>query len=175
MDGFISGGISGAISNPYSKEALKHAEVAYGSIRKSHTDIERIANNTEYTKEQITLIKNYLFYDEHDLDGEYRRFDPDFCIAQSWHRLAFEPDNIQEHDLILLKHELHEMQLMLQGYKQSEAHDLTNGKGLNYHFACERYYETISGHASGQGKDINSGAINSTATRYYNPDDDLGL
>ena len=60
-DILISGGISGAITDIESEEALEHAEKYYGFIRKSNTDIENIAKNTGYSYVQIMVIKNYLF------------------------------------------------------------------------------------------------------------------
>lgn len=154
---YICGGISGAITDPFSNEARKHAKIAYGAIRKSNTDIDNIANNTKYNRDQISLIKHYLFLNEHDLENGRRRFDEDFYIAQSWHRLAFEPDNIQEHDLILLEHELNEMSLITQGYSQREAHDMTNEKGLNYQKKCDEYYHIIE--EKQHKSDINAGAV----------------
>ena len=64
-DLFISGAISGAITNPYSKEGIEFAEKFYGQIRSTNNDIQRIARNTEFTVEQIALVKNFLFIDKH--------------------------------------------------------------------------------------------------------------
>lgn len=41
------------------------------------------------------------------MSGGYKRFVPDFYMAQSWQRLI-EGNNIQHHDLLLLDHELYE-------------------------------------------------------------------
>lgn len=75
-------------------------------------------------------------------NGEIKRFDPNFIIAQSWHRLAYEPQNIQEHDLLLLKHETMEFSLLMLGYEQEEAHNITNEK-YNYTEASDKYYENL--------------------------------
>lgn len=158
IDEYISGGVSGAITDPYSKEARDHAVKAYGAIRKSKTDIDNIARNTGYTRDQVSLIKDFLFNNEHDLEGERRRFDPDFYIAQSWHRLAFEPEKIQEHDLMLLKHELSEMALITQGYSQQEAHEMTNERGLNYQKMSDEYYHVLEKNQK-HDNDFNAGAI----------------
>lgn len=72
-----------------------------------------------------------------------RQFDPDFYIVQSWRRLAFEPENIQEHDLMLLKHEIIEMNLIMNGCTQQQAHDITNNIGLNYEKMCKEYYNAL--------------------------------
>lgn len=60
--------------------------------------------------ESIKQIKNYLFYDNHNLaDNEYKQFDPSFYIAQSWNRLSSKNKNdIDSHDLLLIKHEIYE-------------------------------------------------------------------
>ena len=94
----ISGGISGAL-DPNSKEAVKHAERYYDSVRKMSTDISNIAENTDNTIEYISKIKEHLFLKEHDL-GEYgvKYFDSDYDIAQSWQRLI-DGKNIQAHDV----------------------------------------------------------------------------
>lgn len=84
-----------------------------------------------------------MFINEHDLITGKRKFDPDFYIAQSWHRLAFDPDNIKQHDLMLLKHEINEMNLIMNGCSQEEAHDITNNIGYNYQQMCEEYYKEL--------------------------------
>lgn len=138
----ISGGISGAITDPYSSEATAHAELYYEEIRKQHTDVLKIAKNTGYSYQQIQMVKNYLFYDYHDLGGEFKQFDPCFEIAESWRRLAYDPQHIQHHDLILLKHEINELQLVAQGFDQDEAHDFTNVE-YNYTMASDAYYNKL--------------------------------
>lgn len=142
MNEFITGGISGAITDPMSKEALLHALKYYEFIRKSSSDVEKIATNTKFTYDQILMIKNYLFINEHNIDGTIRRFDPCFEIAESWQRLAYEPEYIQEHDIILLNHELHEISLINKGLSQQAAHDKTEEK-YNYNKACQDFYKGL--------------------------------
>ncbi len=130
--------ISGAL-NPESKEADKHAELYYESIRKMKTDVQKIAKNTGYSIGFIQKIKNYLFIDKQDLgDGIIKRFDPCFEIAESWERLMIGKD-IKPHDLTLLKHEEKERELIKQGYTQDEAHRLTS-KIYNYSDEAYLYY-----------------------------------
>jgi len=138
----ISGAITGAITDPFSEQADKHAELYYPEIRKMSTDVEKIAQNTGFTIDQIRLVKNYLFIYEHDLDGKIKQFDPCFQIAESWRRLAFDKDNIKPHDILLLQHELQELQLVSTGIPQNEAHDLTN-KIYNYQKASDNYYRNL--------------------------------
>lgn len=77
----ISGAISGAITNLESKEATKHAKLYYEFIRNVNTDIDKIAKNTPFNKDQIYLVKNYLFLQKHDLAVGHTYFAPDLCIA----------------------------------------------------------------------------------------------
>lgn len=107
------------------------------------TDIQKITDNTEFSYGQILLIKNYLFMDVHELDGELKLFDACFEIAESWRRLAFDRKNIKPHDILLLKHELNEINLVSQGYSQNDAHDMTN-KLYNYAEASSEYYRLLS-------------------------------
>ncbi len=139
----VSGGISGAITNEETEEAHKYAILEYEKIRNDKHDIDKIVQNTGFKDLQIKIIKNYLFYDKHKrIDGSEERFDPDFYIAQSWHRLAYEPHNIKEHDLILIKHESMELSLVMQGYEQNIAHNITNEK-YNYTLSAEQYYYNL--------------------------------
>ena len=121
-ENIISNAVSGAL-NPDSREALKHAEQYYESIRKMKTDIDKITKNTGYTEDYIFEVKKHLFLEKHDLGGENPEyFHPDYEIGQSWQRLI-NGKNIQSHDYILLKHEYAERQYMSKGFSQREAHD----------------------------------------------------
>lgn len=140
----ISGGISGAITDPYSDAAEKHAKIYYDEIRHFTTDVERIAKNTGYSYDQIALIKTYLFLMEHTLESGRKRFDPCFEIAESWQRLAFDPQNIKPHDLTLLRHEIKEMEILntVKGISQSDAHTLAT-KEFNYQEESKEYYKSL--------------------------------
>lgn len=138
------GAISGAITNADSPEAVLHAYKYYEYIRHIKNDIHNIAKNTEFTEDQIRIVKDYIFYSEHNLDIGYARFTPDFYMAQSWRRLAFEPENILPHDIMLIKHELYEMSLVVQGYEQHFAHDKANAEGYNYQQMCKEYYNNLN-------------------------------
>lgn len=136
----ISGGISGAITNTLSDKAERHAELRYEFIRNNKYDVEKIAKNTGYSVAQIQSIKNYLFIDKHDLGDKIDRFVPDFCIAQSWDRLT--TGKIEKHDLILLKHEIMEQELIENGLTQDEAHKITSQK-YNYQKEAEEFYDKL--------------------------------
>lgn len=131
----------------------------YGEIRKFTTDVQKIANNTDFTYDQILLVKNYLFLDQHSLEGEERYFDSCFEIAESWRRLAFEKEAIKKHDLTLIKHELMEMELVSKGYSQFKAHEITN-ELFNYAQESDAYYKKLLGSTVIESKrDVNGGTV----------------
>lgn len=104
------------------------------------TDVERIANTTGRSADEIQAIKNYIFIDEHDLFDGRRRFDPDYMMAESWRRLI---DGTPEpHDLTLINHEIMERGLMAQGMSQDEAHRMTS-KVYDYPTEAREYYGKI--------------------------------
>lgn len=154
----VSGGVSGAITNPESKEAEKHAKMYYEEIRHMTTDVKRISENTNFTESQIMLVKNYLFVAEHELFGGFRRFDPCFEIAESWRRLAFDKDNIQAHDIILIKHELKEMGLVAQGVSQEAAHEIASHE-YDYAAGYKAFYKQLGLKIQKKDKDLTSGAV----------------
>lgn len=144
---FISGGISGAtITDPYSERALNYAETQYEAIRKRKGDVEAIVKNLNgmCSYEEIQKIKNYLFIDEHILIDGVRRFDPSFEIARSWFRLSYDFENVQEHDITLIKHELYEMNLMAKnGWEQNKAHTVASIK-YNYKQESKEFYDNLA-------------------------------
>lgn len=133
--------VSGA-RNPYSKKAEKHAISYYDSVRAMKNDVETISQNTGLKESAIREIKNYIFFDEHDIgNGQFERFAPDYMMAESWKRLI---DGKQKpHDITLLKHELLEESLVKQGYTQSEAHLLASEK-FNYSKEAKQFYDSIT-------------------------------
>lgn len=136
--------IAGAITDPESERALEHAERYYGLVRNMTTDCRRIAENTGLPLEEIERIKSFVFLETHDLGDGIRRFDASFEMAQSWQRLI-DGKNIQPHDLTLLRHEIMERQLMLDGMTQDDAHILTSEK-YNYRREAAAYYDSLEKH-----------------------------
>lgn len=127
--------------NPYSLAASNHADSYYESIRKSVGDINRIANNTGLTLEQVSLVKVYIFFAYHDLGrGKNERFFPDYMMSESWRRLSSKNiGNIQHHDMLLLKHELLEIQYIIDGCSQEDAHSKAS-KEYDYGAAAKKFY-----------------------------------
>ena len=112
---------SGAL-NPNSDRALKHAATYYESVRHMTTDCARIAANTGFREQDIRVIKNHVFIEEHDLQSGRGRFFPDYEMAQSWQRLI-DGRNIQERDIVLLNHEYIESIFMKDDLSAVEAHE----------------------------------------------------
>ena len=101
--------------------------------------VKRVSKNTGFKEEHISLVKEHLFLKKHDLEsGKNIYFYPDYDIAESWQRLI-DGKNIQEHDLILIKHEYLEQALMnRRGLSQREAHSRAE-KFYNYKVAVEKF------------------------------------
>ena len=134
---------SGAIDEDKEpKRATEHARKMYETYRRRASDIPKIAKVTGHTEEEITRVKNHMFINEHDLDDGRHRFDPDFQQAQSWIRL--ESGKPEEHDLVMIEHELIEEQLMREnGLSYDEAHAKTN-QVANYQKALWRYKDALA-------------------------------
>lgn len=142
--------LSGArITNPVSDEANAWAKSYYAEIRAKSTDCKKIAERLNLELADIQAIKNYLFVDKSLYDddlGIWREFDHDAAIAQSWQRLA-EGKDILPHDLVLIKHELYEMEIKREnpGISHDKAHRLAEEK-YNYHKGAMDYYGNLDKH-----------------------------
>ena len=125
-------GAGGAISRTDIKRMEDHADRYYNEIRKRSSDVNAISTNTKFHIDDIKNIKNHIFFNEYDFGEDApRRFDTNYDMAISWQRLT-EGKNIQEMDLVLLRHELMEYKLMNeQKLLYREAHDITS-KMYNY-------------------------------------------
>lgn len=142
-DTLNSGAKSGALTSkndPTFKKRDRHAEQYYEMIRKRNQNMEvkQIANNTGLNTKTIDKVYNHVFINKYDLAQGYDNFAPDYDMAQSWQRLR-EGKNIQKHDLIMLKHERLEYELMNRyNMKYEKAHGLTEKK-YNYAKALIEY------------------------------------
>ena len=127
-----SGAVYGAWNSKNDPDEIHrraHAEQYYESVRKRNTDREivRIAKNTGFSQDDIRAVYLHVFENYYDLEGGRKRFDPDYDMAQSWSRL-FDGNNIQDHDITLLNHELMESKLMAKGKDYDTAHKITQEK-----------------------------------------------
>ena len=160
LDGIAKSGkfdimTSGArIVDTYSKKAIDFAEMYYKEIRKFSTDAKRIALNLGKKEAEIKKVKAYLFEDNSLYDPdlkEWRRFDPDCAIAQSWQRLM-SGKNIQPHDRTLIGHELYEMKIKQENPEidHQTAHELATKK-YNYRKEVEEYYGNLKKRQKNKG------------------------
>lgn len=135
--------IYGALSDkndPDGSRRQKHAQLFYSARRNSKKEpfVRRIAENSGMNEISISKIFDHIFIEKHEIYGELRNFDSSYDMAESFRRL-YEGKNILPHDLILLKHERLELELMKRyGYSQSEAHILSSTKH-NYAEALNKY------------------------------------
>lgn len=135
--------ISGAI-NPRSERGFNHALQYYESVRNKHSsyDIYKIVRNTNFSFEQVSLVKGYIFYDKHELDSGIDYFWPSFEMAESWKRLSSKDGKYYDHDALLLYHELYEISLVAQGYTHNKAHDTATQK-YDYKTASDLFYQKL--------------------------------
>lgn len=113
------------------EEQEEIANKLYEQIRNRSSDVRRVANHSGMSEEDIRRVYNHLFKNEYELTKGKVRFDPDYEIAQSWQRL-FIGNEILDHDLTLLRHELLEETYMSEyNMDYKEAHNKANQK-YNY-------------------------------------------
>lgn len=115
-----------------SKRREKHAYREYDRIKNSDQKLEKrkIYNNIgrfktmrDFTKKDVNIAFDHVFNDIHELEKGKMLFEPDYSMAQSWSRLINNKD-IQEHDLILLRHERLEHDYMYRNrMNYDEAHE----------------------------------------------------
>lgn len=124
-----TGGSFGGILDKSQEEQDKFAQSYYLEMknRKSKSDIAKIAKNTNIKSENVATARAHLFETETHLmaNGERRAFSPSAEIALAWQRL--ENGQFTQTDILLLKHELTEANLMKKyGYCYEKAHLLSN-------------------------------------------------
>jgi uncharacterized protein YukE len=117
---------------------LRWADEAYDKIRAAD-DVAAVAETAGrhgFGHEDIQLIKNHVFYEEHLLDhfppGEMGRFDSSGRMAEAWQRLA--GGDPHPSDLDLLAHERYEARYMESTGDPSyeRAHAATNEAGYTW-------------------------------------------
>lgn len=117
-------------------EAVKYYE------RLRHEDraalVEKISESSGMHPKSVYKVLEHLLDNEYNLDKGRERFDEDYNIMQSLQRLI--AGNPEEHDLIMLKHERLEHELMNRyGYENARAaHDIVERKH-NYSLALDRW------------------------------------
>ncbi len=136
---------SGALTSkndPDFKRRDSFAEMYYRQVlgRKREYEIRAVAKNSGFSTEDIDKVFSHVFEKKHLFaDGTIHKFSPDYDMAQSWIRLR-EGKNIQEHDIILLNHELMEANIMGKGtdIPYEPVHEEVQ-KQYNYAEALKKY------------------------------------
>lgn len=140
-----SGAISGALTDkndPWYIKREKHASIYYESIRNSKKEpiVKTISRNSGFSESYISKVYDHIFTNEYELNGRRQHFAPDYDMAESFKRLR-EGRSIQEHDVILLKHEHLEYGLMNRlGLSYEDAHNLAQTK-YSYKDALDAFKE----------------------------------
>lgn len=129
-------------NDPDYKRRNKHADLYYETRRNSKKEpwIKKVAANVGMSETAVGKIFDHVFIEQHEIYGELKRFDSSYDMAESFRRLH-EGKNIQPHDLILIKHERLEAELMNRyGCSQSKAHNLASRK-YNYAAALTAWHK----------------------------------
>lgn len=141
-------GAKGALNNlndPYGRKREEHAVSYYEEIRnrKSVYVINRIAKNAGISRKSAQNIYEHVFIREHTFrNGEVKLFDPDYDMAESFRRIL-EGKNIKPHDIIMIKHENLELNLIKKyNLTYEDAHELTNKK-YNYQNALDEFLKEV--------------------------------
>lgn len=135
-----SGALSGALNDrndPYGERRERHAKRYYKSVRNRDKDneIRKISKHSNMSYKDVTQIYEHIFTNVHLFkNGKIKRFDPSYAMSQSWQRIL-QGENIQKHDIIMLKHELLESEIMKnKTIPYEKAHEKTD-KIYNYNKA----------------------------------------
>ena len=143
------GNITGAYNNKNDPEGImrkQHAEKYYSALRNSKKAffVATVSKNADVESESVSKMFDHLLINEYDLGKGYSRFDEDYDIAESLRRLR-EGKNIQTHDMLLIKHEALEYDLMHKdGLSYEEAHTIAS-KTFDYKSALDKWLDENEG------------------------------
>lgn len=135
--------LSGALNDkndPFYVKRDAHAKRYYDAVANSDKSsiVNVIAKNTGMTEKSVSKVYDHVFVNTYELYGGVRKFDPDYDMAESFRRLR-EGKNIQMHDIIMLKHERLEYELMNKlDIPYEKAHEIAARK-YNYSEALKEY------------------------------------
>ena len=112
-----AGGFGGKITDKNYTQIEKFEEQAEqfyrARIDEGTKDVEMIASNTGFSRDDIQAIKDHVMVEDHLFsDGTVRKFDPDIDQALAWQRLM--ENRFTDMDILLLNHELRELRYMKQ-------------------------------------------------------------
>jgi hypothetical protein len=104
----------------WDEKRTKRASAEYDRIRTAN-DISAVAAASGFTDEEVEIIKNHIFINEHELYDGRGRFTASYDMAVAWNRLV--DGRPESRDILLLQHELLESQVEKEyNLTASEAH-----------------------------------------------------
>lgn len=109
-----SGAVYSYKNDPDGSKRQGIAEKLYEQTRNRNSmyEVRAIAKNSGMSEADIKKVYDHIYINKHLFkNGTIHLFDPDYEMAQSWQRLR-NNNNIQPHDITLLKHELAEYNIM---------------------------------------------------------------
>lgn len=109
-----SGAVYSYKNDPDGSKRQGIAEKLYEQTRNRNSmyEVRAIAKNSGMSESDIKKVYDHIYTNKHLFkNGTIHLFDPDYEMAQSWQRLR-NNNNIQPHDITLLKHELAEYNIM---------------------------------------------------------------
>lgn len=128
---------------------IEHAYTQYDAIKNGNQSLEkhkifsnigRFREMKDFSKDDVDIAFNHVFNDLHELHDGKGLFTPEYDMAQSWNRLI-NGNQIEQHDLILLRHERLEHDYM---YKENLDYNTAHRKTsayFNYADAVRKYKE----------------------------------
>lgn len=145
---WVDGKVASGALDGESKRGKEHAQRFYNELRNSSREIliQKMVEASNLDEKVISEALGHVLDSKYDLiyDDEIRHmnFVPDYDMAESLRRLRI--GNPKEHDIIMLKHEALEADLMdNKGYSYNKAHKMANKK-YNYSEALKKWEENKS-------------------------------
>ena len=144
----LSGAITSTLNNKndptYEKRDKSARDFYEQAVQNRESFIKNIAQNGNISRQSAEKIFDHIFVEKHNLRSGFRKFDPDYDRAESFKRII-DGEDIQVHDLIMLKHECLELGLMRRyNYDYDKAHRITEHK-YNYKAALEKWLKERGG------------------------------
>lgn len=129
------------INDPTGDRRQEHAERYYEFMRNSNREINiaAISNNSKIERKIVEMAYHYVFEMKHNLWDRIDYFDPSYDMAESWRRLRTN-DNIQKHDILLVRHEALECRVWNEhpDWDYYQAHDVAS-KVYDYNKALNEW------------------------------------
>lgn len=143
------GAKSGALNDtndPDGKLRQAHADRYYKELRNRDKDyvVKSMSKNLGASEEESRIVFEHVFLNKHDLVKGHTYFDAEYDMAESFRRII-DGVELQNHDIILFKHELMEANIMKEtGMGYDDAHEIVS--------KIYNYQKAITEDENGKGK-----------------------